>query len=73
MNGQVFLQYSGIWGSPGFLFESSGYWGPAFNETGMRGDFFITAWCGGDKNDMVKNGIVNVNIARECYPYVRSR
>jgi hypothetical protein len=42
MNGQVFLQYSGIWGSPGFLFESSGYWEPAFNETAMQGDF-ITA------------------------------
>ena len=44
MNGQVFLQYSGIWGSPGFLFESSGYWNLAFNETAMHGDF-ITAWC----------------------------
>jgi hypothetical protein len=73
MNGQVFLQYSGIWGSPGFLFESSGYWGPAFNETGMRGDFFITAWCGGDKNGVVNNGIVNVNTQRECYPTWKSR
>ncbi len=33
-NGQVFIQYSGLWGSPGRLFITSGYWGPAFNETG---------------------------------------
>jgi hypothetical protein len=33
-NGQVFVQYSGLWGSPGRLFITSGYWGPAFNETG---------------------------------------
>jgi hypothetical protein len=32
-NGQVFVQYSGLWGSPGRLFITSGYWGPAFNET----------------------------------------
>jgi hypothetical protein len=31
--GQVFIQYSGLWGSPGRLFMTSGYWGPAFNET----------------------------------------
>jgi hypothetical protein len=35
-NGQVFIQYSGLWGSPGRLFMTSGYWGPAFNETGAR-------------------------------------
>jgi len=33
-NGQVFVRYSGLWGSPGKLFITSGYWGPAFNETG---------------------------------------
>jgi hypothetical protein len=33
-NGQMFVQYSGLWGSPGKLFITSGYWGPAFNETG---------------------------------------
>ncbi len=32
-NGQVFVQYSGLWGSRGSLFMTSGYWGPAFNET----------------------------------------
>jgi hypothetical protein len=38
MNGQRFIQYSGIWGNPGTLKIFSGYWGPAFNETGA-GDF----------------------------------
>src|SRR5262249_4823759 len=33
-NGQLFVQYSGLWGSRGRLFLTSGYWGPAFNETG---------------------------------------
>lgn len=32
-NDQVFIQYSGLWGSTGRLFMTSGYWGPAFNET----------------------------------------
>lgn len=35
-NGQVFVQYSGLWGSPGRWFITSGYWGPAFNETDAR-------------------------------------
>jgi hypothetical protein len=32
-NGQVFVRYSGLWGTPHRLFITSGYWGPAFNET----------------------------------------
>jgi hypothetical protein len=32
-NGQLFVQFSGLWGSPGKLFMTTGYWGPAFNET----------------------------------------
>jgi hypothetical protein len=63
LNGQVFVQYSGIWGSPGTFFGTSGYWGPAFNETGMRRDGFITAWC----NRM--GGAP----AGECYPRATSR
>ena len=35
-NGQVFVQYSGLWGSRRTLFVTSGYWGPAFNETGAQ-------------------------------------
>jgi len=33
-DGQAFIQYSGLWGAPGRMFMTSGYWGPAFNETG---------------------------------------
>jgi hypothetical protein len=32
-NDQVFIQYSGLWGSSGRFFMTSAYWGPAFNET----------------------------------------
>ena len=32
-NGQDFVKYSGLWGASRKLFLSSGYWGPAFNET----------------------------------------
>src|SRR5690348_12239963 len=31
-----FVLYSGLWGSLGSLGTSSGYWGPVFNETGMK-------------------------------------
>ncbi len=47
MNGQVFIRYSGLWGSPGRFYFTSGYWGPAYNETSERRDGFITAWCAG--------------------------
>jgi hypothetical protein len=61
-NGQVFVQYSGLWGSPGTFFGTSGYWGPAFNETAMRGNF-ITAWCYGIVGDA----------PGECTPAATSR
>jgi hypothetical protein len=35
-NQQVFVKYSGLWGSKGRLFITSGYWGPSFNETGAE-------------------------------------
>lgn len=35
-NGQVFIQYSGMWGSPHLWFLTSGYWGPAFNDTSAQ-------------------------------------
>jgi hypothetical protein len=47
MNGQQFIRYSGLWGSPGTFYASSGYWGPAYNETSMRPDGFVEAWCDG--------------------------
>jgi len=39
-------------------YASSGYWGPAFNETEMENDGFIKAWCGG-RDPMPRT---------ECYP-----
>jgi len=63
MNGQSFVQYSGMWGSPGMLYSTSGYWGPAFNETGMRADGFLSAWC---------EGIVSKNLKEECFPVTTS-
>ncbi|MEO6418213.1 MAG: hypothetical protein ABIP39_02325 [Polyangiaceae bacterium] len=63
MNGQSFVQYSGLWGSPGILYGTSGYWGPAFNETAMGADGFIAAWCAGMRGD----------IAHECYANEQSR
>ena len=35
-NGQSFVKYSGLWGATKKLFLTSGYWGPAFNETGAQ-------------------------------------
>jgi len=66
MNGQVFLRYSGLWGSPGTIYYDSGYWGPAFNETQMGPGAFDTAWCYG----MSRPQSV---IAHECYPSAISR
>jgi len=63
---QVFVRYSGLWGSLGTKF--SGYWGPAFNETQMEPDGFITAWCYG-----MKASRSNVTALRdECYPAASS-
>jgi hypothetical protein len=47
LNGQLFLRYSGLWGSPGVFYQTSGYWGPAFNETELGEDGFVVAWCRG--------------------------
>ena len=64
LNGQVFIQYSGIWGSPGTIQATSGYWGPVYNETGMRDDGFLTAWC---------NQMIGLDVSQECYPSATSR
>lgn len=62
LNGQVFVKYSGLWGSLGDMF--SGYWGPAFNETDMAPDNLITAWCYG-----MKASRSNIDrLHQECYP-----
>jgi len=60
LKGQSFLRYSGLWGSPGRFYFTSGYWGPAFNETSMRRDGFVTAWCAGMAGPLDR--------AHECWP-----
>ena len=62
--GAEWLRYSGLWGtreSSGlYKYYRSGYWGPAFNETSLRSDGFVAAWC---------EGIAHVGLAidKECY------
>jgi hypothetical protein len=43
-NGQVFVQYTGLWGSRARFFITSGYWGPAFNETDADCDNGVQAY-----------------------------
>lgn len=66
MNGQAFIKYSGLWGSPGTFFGTSGYWGPAYNENDMKEDGFITAW------GMGMAGTPEF-IRKECYPLAESK
>lgn len=76
--GMEFLQYSGLWGTreKGWWFPRlrSGYWGPAFNETGMGRDHFITAWCEGMAKSLRERSLDNKSEQlRECYPTHVSR
>jgi hypothetical protein len=79
-NGQVFIQYSGLWGTPHRLFVTSGYWGPAFNETvavcdNGRPAYRVSLWCGAESNcprmmhtawcDRMDGA--RLDLARECY------
>ena len=64
--GMEFLLYSGLWGrrETGWLGQhNSGYWGPAYNETGRQRNGFVTAWCEGILDSSKRVGEV-----RECYP-----
>jgi hypothetical protein len=78
-NGQVFVQYAGLWGAPHRWFVTSGYWGPAFNETGAvcdngRAPYRIGLGCGAESAcprivhtawcDRMDGG--RLNLAREC-------
>jgi hypothetical protein len=65
LHGQLFLRYSGLWGSPGVFYGTSGYWGPAYNETGMTADGFIASWCAGMAGKLDRK--------RECWPADRER
>jgi hypothetical protein len=73
MPGMEFLWYSGLWGtresSGWFSAPRSGYWGPAFNETGMGPQGFITAWCAGMANpDRRALNPAGSGTVSECYP-----
>jgi hypothetical protein len=70
LNGQVFIQYSGLWGSPGIIYATSGYWCPPYNETGINEHTqFIKAWC----NDMLDAENIIENGMMECFPCSTSR
>jgi hypothetical protein len=76
--GMEFLQYSGLWGTreTGWWFPRlrSGYWGPAFNETGMGRDQFIAAWCEGiAKSLRERTSDDKAGRLSECYPTNVSR
>jgi hypothetical protein len=68
--GMEWLRYSGLWGSrqnSGILpYYRSGYWGPAFNETGIGKDGFIAAWCEGMARP--RNAGEESEFRQECYP-----
>src|SRR6185437_12412301 len=67
--GVEWLQYSGLWGTreTGMLgYYHSGYWGPAFNETGMRTDGFVAAWCEGIAR--ARDDREAAALRSECYP-----
>lgn len=70
--GEEWLQYSGLWGSREdaglFSFYRSGYWGPAFNETGMGKDGFISAWCEGIARPQENSPTAAAAFRGECYP-----
>jgi hypothetical protein len=67
--GMEWLRYSGLWGtrqnSGLYQYYRSGYWGPAFNETGLRKDGFVPAWCEGMAQP--KGKAADLVIEKECY------
>jgi len=70
--GMEWLRYSGLWGtrenSGPFPFYRSGYWGPAFNETGLRNDGFVSAWCEGiAPMKPASGGSEGLVVEKECY------
>jgi hypothetical protein len=70
--GMEWLRYSGLWGtrenSALYRFYRSGYWGPAFNETGLRKDGFVSAWCEGIARLMRASAVTEGPVVeKECY------
>ena len=71
MQGMEFLRYSGLWGTRKtglFGFYRSGYWGPAYNETSLRKDNFISAWCEGIRDPNRQVVLPGGEVIRECFP-----
>ncbi len=71
MKGMEFLLYTGLWGSREaglFGYYRSGYWGPAMNETSMRRDGFIAAWCEGMAEPAKEIGYRDIGLVKECFP-----
>jgi hypothetical protein len=80
-NRQVFVQYAGIWGEPTRFFITSGYWGPAFNETGAACEDGVAAYrfvfgfaasrrsCGRILMNAWCDGMASgpLDLERECY------
>lgn len=76
MSDQFFVQYSGLWGSPSQFpilgsdpyYFSSGYWGPAYNETELDPDGFITAWGKGTVDRQISSGAMREFYATDRCP-----
>ena len=71
MKGMEFLLYTGLWGlreSGLFDYYRSGYWGPALNETSIRRDGFVAAWCEGTAEPAREVRRDGIGVVRECYP-----
>lgn len=85
-NGQYFIRYSGLWAAPHQFFFTSGYWGPAFNETDAicadrrpaYGPTFapraLSANCGKIRIKAWCDGIdvLKIDAAVECYAHSES-
>jgi hypothetical protein len=70
--GMEWLRYSGLWGtrenSGLYQVYRSGYWGPAFNETGLRRDGFVSAWCEGIAPlNSASAGSERFGVEKECH------
>jgi hypothetical protein len=50
LNGQVFIQYTGLWGSIGKNNLNSGDYGPAFQGLGMLSNGYLSYWAAGMLN-----------------------
>jgi len=47
LNSSEFIQFSGLWGSPGKNYDNSGDWGPAYQDTDLLSNGYLNAWAAG--------------------------